>query len=266
MKRLLIARCLPVTALLPDAAAFAAAYAALPEWRRKKCDAFRFDADKRRSVAAWLLAARLLKESGFDAGSSEVAENEFGKPFFTASGAPRFSLSHAGEMVMAAVADEEVGCDVELVAPVQDGVPQGCLTAEELAFLENRADREREFCRLWVRKESALKALGTGFLREPCGYSVLADAAPEGVMISDCEVSDPAYCAAVAECKGRRLKNHMREDSHHGSTDIPVRAGGGEMTIKGRVPLANHGTDRNVRAPDSTPRSGSFAIISMENE
>ena len=48
--------------------------------------------------------------------------------------------------------------------------------AEELAFLENRADREREFCRLRVRKESTLKALVTGFLREPCGYSVLADA------------------------------------------------------------------------------------------
>ena len=195
---LLTAGCLPVSGLLPDDAAFAAAYAALPQWRRKKCDALRFNADKRRSIAAWLLLKRLCAEVGFDAASSEVLEEADGKPFFTASGAPCFSLSHSGGMVMAAVADGPVGCDVERIAPVPDGVPERCLAAEELEFLAGRPDREREFCRLWVRKESALKALGTGFLKDPRGYSVLADTAPEGVSISDFRIADPAYSAAVA--------------------------------------------------------------------
>ena len=190
-------RCLPVTAFLPDDAAFAAAYAGLPEWRRKKCDAFRFDADKRRSVAAWMLAERLFREIGFDA-ASEVVVDDSGRPRFAADGAPWFSLSHADGMVMAAVADVPVGCDVEKIAAVAEGVPQRCLTAAELAFLESAADREREFYRLWVRKESALKALGTGFLKEPREISVLADETPEGIRLQDYPSPADGYSAAVA--------------------------------------------------------------------
>ena len=187
-----------VAELLPDEAAFAAAYSALPGWRRRKCDRFRFDADKRRSVAAWLVLKCLCDEIGFDAAASEVIENENGKPFFTALGAPYFSLSHAEGMVMAAVADSQVGCDLERIVPVPDGVPERCLTAEELEFLVGCPDRERAFCRLWVRKESALKSLGTGLLKDPREYSVLADVATEDVIINDLNISDPSYCVAIA--------------------------------------------------------------------
>ena len=51
----MVVKCECVSAVLPDEGAFAAAYAALPEWRRRKCDVFRFEADRRRSVAVWML-------------------------------------------------------------------------------------------------------------------------------------------------------------------------------------------------------------------
>ena len=196
-----LARCLPVDTLLPDEASYRAAYRTLPEWRRKKCDAFRFAADRRRSVAVWLLARRLFGEIGFDDASAVVAENEYGKPYFVGKTSPHFSLSHAGDLVMAAVADRPIGCDVERIAPLLPGMAEHCLTEDELAHLDRSTDREREFYRLWVRKESALKALGSGFQYEPRELSVLSDLLPHGVTIRDFPPPADDYLAAVCDAR-----------------------------------------------------------------
>lgn len=150
--------------LLPDDETYASACEALPDWRRRKCAAFRFDADRRRSVAAWLLLRRMLAERGVDADSLPVTENEFGKPTFASAQGLCFSLSHAGERVMAAVSDTEVGCDVERIVPIDDGMLRVSLTVaerERLAALSGSA-RDLAFMRLWVRKESYAKAVGRG--------------------------------------------------------------------------------------------------------
>lgn len=173
--------CARVEELLPDDAAYATAYASLPEFRRRKADAFRFAGDRRRSVAVWLLLRRLLAGKGIDVDVLQVTENGFGKPAFDPSVGIQFSLSHAGERVMAAVSSRPVGCDVEQVAPLREGVAEACLTDAELEFVHavpSGPDRDRAFCRLWVRKESYVKARGAGFSFDPRSFSVLSDAVP----------------------------------------------------------------------------------------
>ena len=168
-------RCVRVADVLPDEEAYESAYSRLPTWRRRKCDAFRFPADRRRSVAVWLLLRQMLSESGLDADSLPVSENEFGKPAFDPSLGIRFSLSHAGDRVMAAVADAEVGCDVERIVPIDDGMLKACLAETErarLATLSGEA-RDREFIRLWVRKESYAKAVGKGLDIDLSSFSAL---------------------------------------------------------------------------------------------
>ena len=155
--------------LLPDDEAFESAYETLPGWRRRKCDVCRFPADRRRSVAVWLLLRQMLAERGLDADSLPVTENAFGKPDFDSSPGLHFNLSHAGDRVMAAVSDAAVGCDVERIVPVDDGMLKASLTDLErtrLAALPGEA-RDREFIRLWVRKESYAKAVGRGLDVEP---------------------------------------------------------------------------------------------------
>ena len=157
-------RCVQVADVLPDAAAYESAYSRLPTWRRRKCDAFRFMADRRRSVAAWLLLRQMLAERGFDADSLSVTENKFGKPAFDSATGVHFSISHAGDRVMVAVSDVEVGCDVERVVPVDAGMVKASLADAEQTHLASLSDdvRDREFVRLWVRKESYAKAVGKG--------------------------------------------------------------------------------------------------------
>ena len=197
-------RCERIEAVLPDEGAFAAACAALPEWRRRKCDAFRFEADRRRSVAAWLLLRQMLVERGLDADSLPVAGNEFGKPGFDQSLGVHFNLSHAGERVMAAASDRPVGCDVERIVPFDEAVARECLTDEELATVKRALpglDRDRAFVRLWVRKEAYAKAVGRGFDIDPKSVSVLSGESPRGFFFQDFDFGDGYLGCAASQKK-----------------------------------------------------------------
>ena len=191
-----------VDELLPDDATYAAAFAALPAWRRRKAEALRFDVDRRRSVAAWILLRRMLAERGIDADALAVEENEFGKPLFVSRPDIQFSLSHAGDRVMAAVADSPVGCDVERIAPLEDRMAEEVLAPDELSSvtaIPKGPSRDRAFCQLWVRKESSAKARGLGLSLDFKSFSVLPDNEPKGCSFEDADFGD-GYLGCVAKC------------------------------------------------------------------
>ena len=198
-------RCERVGAVLPDEGAFAAAYAALPQWRRRKCEVFRFDADRFRSVAAWELLRRMLDGKGVKAEVLPVAENESGKPAFDPSLGIHFSISHSDERVMAAVGDGPIGCDVEKIAPFDEAIARECLTDEELARVKRMPpdlDRDRAFIRLWVRKEAYAKAVGKGFGIELKSVSVLLDRFPPGWCFRDLDFPDGYLGCVVCQTAG----------------------------------------------------------------
>ena len=160
----------------------AAALASLPDWRRRKAASFRFDADRRRSVAVWMLLRQMLSGMGLDADSLPVTEDEFGKSAFDPSLGIHFNLSHAGERVMAAVSDRPVGCDVERIVPFDEAVARECLTDRELATVKRAqpgSDRDKAFIRLWVRKEACVKAVGRGLGIGLKSVSVLPGESPQ---------------------------------------------------------------------------------------
>lgn len=199
-------RCERVASLVPDDAAFARIYGTLPDWRRRKCDAFRFAADKFRSAAVWILLREMLAARGVDADALPVAENEFGKPAFDPSCGLHFSLSHSGERVMAAVSDRPVGCDVEKVGRVGSEVFEACLTAEERAFcaaIPSETERARTFCRLWTRKESYSKAIGVGLSADFASFSVLSDEGSLNGEFKDFDWSD-GYIGSVFVSRASR--------------------------------------------------------------
>lgn len=176
---MVLSRCEKLDDLLPDLAAYWTAYAALPDWRRRKCDSLRFEADRRRSVAVWLLLRQLMSGRGLEAAELSVSDNGCGKPAFVPPVGWSFSLSHAGGRAMAAISEAEVGCDVELAVPVDDGMLDVALTEAERAWLAGMSgpERDRAFIRLWVRKESYVKAVGRGLEIELSSFSAL-DAPP----------------------------------------------------------------------------------------
>jgi 4'-phosphopantetheinyl transferase len=93
-----------------------------------------------------------------------------GKPRLEGHTGPCFNVSHAGDVVVVALSDREVGVDIERGGDcaVLDAAAVAC-TASERAALDvvSSADRADAFLRLWTAKEAYLKATGTGLAVPP---------------------------------------------------------------------------------------------------
>lgn len=154
----------------------AALESCLTEAERGRAARYRAPTDARRFSAArgWL---RQVLGAALDVDPGAVALSQGpGKPHLADAGGPRFNLSHAGELALIAVAEQEVGVDVEPVAEAgrwADVVDLAC-SAGEAAALRRLPPEEQSaaFLRAWTAKEAYLKATGTGLVVRPGGVEV----------------------------------------------------------------------------------------------
>lgn len=75
-----------------------------------------------------------------------------------------FNLSHSGDYVICAVSERAVGCDIEQIKEAPRQVAARAFSSRENAYLKLLLGDEynREFFRLWTKKESFLKMKGIG--------------------------------------------------------------------------------------------------------
>ncbi|WP_180814703.1 4'-phosphopantetheinyl transferase family protein [Kocuria flava] len=135
---------------------------------RLRCAADRDAFEARRCLLRAVLAARL----GTDPAAVPIAPlpgpaGRHGKP-----GVPgvHFSLSSSGEHVLLATGPRELGADLETVPSLAAARQMAAvLHPEEQRALARvrRGRRARATTVVWVRKESLLKAMGTGLSRDP---------------------------------------------------------------------------------------------------
>ena len=135
--------------------------------RRERIHGYVQLADKARCLVAGLLLRRVC---GVRA-DCQLAYGENGKPYLK-SGDMYFNVSHAGDYVALAVANCEVGVDIEKVSAYSDAVAARCFTPPEREWLR-REGCDEAFYRLWTAKESVMKASGFGFSLPPEAFSVL---------------------------------------------------------------------------------------------
>ena len=92
--------------------------------------------------------------------------NEHGKPYLTDKPEIYVNWSHSGDYVICAVADREVGIDLQKMdREPKENLIRKVLTKEEQEFYGSvlESERKRLFYQYWSVKESFLKAIGTGF-------------------------------------------------------------------------------------------------------
>jgi 4'-phosphopantetheinyl transferase len=85
-----------------------------------------------------------------------------------------FNISHAGEIVVVAFSDREIGVDVERHGRARLDVSSRFFHPDEHAMLlaADEVTRERLFTELWAIKESFVKYLGTGISRPLSSFRV----------------------------------------------------------------------------------------------
>jgi 4'-phosphopantetheinyl transferase len=142
----------------------------LADDERERAGRFRVESARRRFVLARvLLRGELSERVGQASNALEFGVRPHGKPHLVKpalDSPPCFNLSHSGDLVVVAIAEVELGADVECLRPV--------VNAEKLArrffgSAERRAiteldgpARDRAFLRIWTQKEAYLKATGLG--------------------------------------------------------------------------------------------------------
>ena len=158
--------------------------AELSDDERARAERMRLDEPRRRFVASHQALRAVLSCYVDDV---ELAVDDNGKPYLT-DGDIRFNLSHSGELAAVAVADQEVGIDVQEVRELHDAA---ALARRILAPAEAGSD----LLRAWARKEAVVKATGEGLRRSLAEVQVFPPAGPWWV--EDLDVPD-GYVGAVA--------------------------------------------------------------------
>lgn len=161
-------------------AEIAALCATLDADEARRAAGFGRPADRARFVVGRAAARRLLAERlrrppcliAFRIGPH-------GKPEPT-DAAVRFNVSHSGDLVAVAVADFDVGVDIEARRALDDPhrLAAGNFAAEEAAALRLSPDPLTEFFRIWTAKEAVVKAIGDGLTLGLRNFVVPQDEAP----------------------------------------------------------------------------------------
>ncbi len=126
----------------------------LPDTRRAKINRLVHESDKLASACAGLLINKFI-------GDKDLKLNEYGKPY---SDEKFFNISHSGNIVIIAVSDFEVGCDVELKRELEyERLGKIVFHENELKKLSETEDKRSLFFKLWTSKEAFIKCLGEGF-------------------------------------------------------------------------------------------------------
>lgn len=105
----------------------------------------------------------LLKDE--DVLSLKYSYREQGKPYLAEYPQIHFNLSHSGNVAACAVADDEIGMDVQVFEKGKEGIAGRFFTKEEQETLEKAKESgnfEALFFAYWSIKESYLKYTGLG--------------------------------------------------------------------------------------------------------
>ncbi len=88
----------------------------------------------------------------------------YGKPYFSENPAFQFSISHSHDWVVLAISNMPIGVDVERRGVNKPQIVQRCFHQAEQEFFFSLPETAQSaaFYDMWVLKESAVKALGTG--------------------------------------------------------------------------------------------------------
>lgn len=115
--------------------------------QKEKALKFKNEKDQIRSLLSSYFVNQLSKE--------EILKNEMGKPYF--SNGPFFNVSHSGKYVMMAVANKEVGVDIEENIEKNMDILLKIFNEAEAKMIKEHAD----FYYLWCAKESLIKCIGS---------------------------------------------------------------------------------------------------------
>lgn len=94
--------------------------------------------------------------------NTDIVFNEHGKPYLK-DNKLYFNISHDRNMTVLVTSDKEIGVDLEYLT-YKPSVVNKYFTPREQEIIKNSKNKEYDFTKIWVMKESYVKMLGIGIL------------------------------------------------------------------------------------------------------
>ncbi len=166
-------------------------YSMMSEDKKLRVDGFRFENDKKRTVAGEMLARKAIADfCCVDVQSIVFEKTESGKPY--AKGIDvEFNISHSGDYVVCAVSSKPIGIDIEKIRPINLAVAKKVCSEKELLYIFSHKPCDTDFLytedeevltrffELWTKKEAYAKCSGKGLSSglsfTPEIYSIIED-------------------------------------------------------------------------------------------
>lgn len=109
-----------------------------------------------------LLSLALYEEKGIVYEREDIVKNQWGKPRLKKHLHIHYNITHSNNLLMCAIADVDVGIDVEKIREFNYCAALKVCSGDELYCINNGADKDRAFFKYWTLKESYVKAIGIG--------------------------------------------------------------------------------------------------------
>ena len=146
--------------------------------RKEKVRRYRFLKDKVLSLGAELLLRKAMTDCGIALPEICYGFKTNGKPFIKGLEWFNFNISHSEDLVMIAVSENEIGCDIEKVTEIDLDIAKKFFFREEyenIAAIPASEKRNELFFRYWTLKESFMKVTGLGIRLPLDSFSIILD-------------------------------------------------------------------------------------------
>lgn len=113
----------------------------------------------------------LIKKYVMKNSKHKISFNKYGKPYIKDS--INFNISHSGDYVIIALSNKnEIGVDIERIKKIKyyNRISNKFFTKEECDYINNDINK---FYKIWTRKESFYKCIGTGFNKYDKNLSII---------------------------------------------------------------------------------------------
>lgn len=139
--------------------------------RKEKLNRLKNEASKRQSLAAELALIKAVRHFYPSAPLPlRYERGENGKPYLCDYPELHINLSHSGNYAVCAAADCEVGIDIQQLRRANFRIAERYFSKEECDYI---GSSDMRFFELWSKKESRVKATGTGITIPLNSFSVL---------------------------------------------------------------------------------------------
>ena len=173
-----------------DEETYRGAFAQMSQVRQKRVNEIAAEDDRKRTVAAELLARRVVGEKlGIAPEQVALTVDENDKPRI--EGDPMYiSMSHSGAWAVCAVADKPVGVDVEVIRGAQEKFIDRVCSEEEQKYIRyGDAGCFQRFWECWTAKEALFKLTGKGPLLALSRFVLPKNVALELILRNGCAVT-----------------------------------------------------------------------------